>query len=265
MKKVSSFYISIVLCTLFLSALVASETSQAAQCAAKACIKVYTLDGQLVIEGKKGSGPQKPSRPAVTPRKVIPSTSATRPSGPSKKPTATRTPAKNPRPSTVARPKRSATPPIPKLTPKPKIKKKVTRSTSLSDRLVKLLPLTQISHQPERNALINVPMYFWCDLPSQFNAKVSIVGEVIDVAMRPSFVWSFGDGSLYATISSGAPFPKGGITHTYRRSGRYLVLLVVTWGGLWTFDGVSRAITGEIHQSSISFVDIATAPTVVTK
>ena len=108
-------------------------------------------------------------------------------------------------------------------------------------------------------------MYFWCDLPSQFDTKVSIVGEVIDVAMRPSFLWSFGDGSFYATISSGSPFPRGGITHTYRGRGRYLVVLVISWGGLWTFDGVSRAITGEVHQTSVSIIDVATAPTMVTK
>jgi hypothetical protein len=220
-----------------------TEISQAATCVAKACIDVYTQDGQIVIEGKKGSGPAKKAVPSPTKPKVV-----------------------SPRPATP-KPTTSFSRPAPPRTtrPVPIKKKKSVKRVSLSDRLVKLLPLATIAHQPTKNALIHVPMIFWCDLPSKFATKVSIVGEVIDVAMRPSFVWSFGDGSLYATISSGAPYPKGGISHSYRNPGRYVVALVATWGGTWTFDGVSRSITGEIHKTSFAIVDVAAAPTVITK
>ena len=224
-----------------------SESSFAATCVSKACINVFTQDGQIVIEGKRGADRVKNPTPSLKP---LP-----------KKTTATKPMPVTPQPkSTYVKP---WVPYKHKLTPI--VKKRTTRSSSLNDRLVKLLPIGKIAYQPARSALIKVPMIFWCDLPSLFSTKVSIVGEVIDVAMRPAFVWSFGDGGFYVTTSSGAPYPKGGISHTYRNPGQYVVILIATWGGTWTFDGASRAITGEIRQTSISRVTVSRAPTVITR
>jgi hypothetical protein len=225
-----------------LPAITMIDSARATDCVVKACIEVYTQNGEIVIEGKKGSAATKPPSPArpKTVQPFIPKPVPSKPQGVKRK----------------------------YLTPhKPHLptKQKVRTTSSLNDRLVKLLPIATIARQPRADALLNVPVIFWCDLPTYFATKVAIVGEVIDVAMRPSFVWSFGDGSVFITKTSGAPFPQMDISHIYRSAGRHVVTLIATWGGSWTYDGLSRAITGQIRQISIAVVEVVAAPTLITR
>jgi hypothetical protein len=212
-----------------------------ADCSQSACIDVYTRDGEIIIEGRKGSGPTK--KKIITQVPITP------------KPTATKK---------APLPKASGTP-VPKVkrTYKPRIVKKVTKAPaiSLSDRLVKLLPTAGVAYQPEIEPLINVPIYFWCDLPAIFQSRVNVVGEIVDVALRPSFTWSFGDGTFMSSIENGAPYPDGKIRHTYSQPGTYLVTLLSTWNGIFTHNGVSRAITGTIKKTSVATVTVVSAPT----
>jgi hypothetical protein len=134
-------------------------------------------------------------------------------------------------------------------------------ATSLSDRISKALPTTGVAYQPNFQPLINVPVYFWCDMPPIFRSKVDLIGEVIDVTMRPSFAWAFGDGSFKSTTDPGAPFPKGKITHTYSNPGTYPVVLVTTWGGTFAHNGVERAITGQIRKVTALTITVVAANT----
>ena len=205
-----------------------------------ACVDVYTQDGQLIFEARKGSGPKATAVP---------------------KPVA--------KPKVIAKPKAV----MPKSVVKPKVvqpkKKSVVKkippvavvATSLSDRISKSLPTTGISYQPNFQPLINVPVYFWNDMPAVFQSKVDLIGEVIDVTMRPSFTWAFGDGSFKSTTDSGAPFPHGNITHTYSNPGTYPVVLVTTWGGTFTHNGVARTITGQIRKVTALTITVVAAHT----
>jgi hypothetical protein len=214
-----------------------------------ACIDVYTQDGQIIIEGKKGNAPKaKPritKRPTPKPTKVKPIFPELIP-----RPTATPTP----------KPKRTYKPRI-KPTPKPSFKPKVTESVSLNDRLIKLLPTGGIAYQPEAEPLVNVPIYFWSDLPTQFATRVKVVGEVVDVLLRPGFVWSFGDGTFLSTTDAGGPYPNGKIKHTYKNPGIYPITLVQSWNGHWTHNGTTRAITGTIKTTVFAVVTVVIAPT----
>ncbi len=212
--------------------------SSAAECEI-ACVDVYTQDGQLIFEARKGSGPK--ASVAV-------------------------------RPKIVAKPKAKAAV-KPKVVTAPKIavpKKKVVprklapvpvAATSLSDRISKSLPTAGISYQPNFQPLINVPVYFWSDVPTLFRSKVDLIGESIDVAMRPSFTWSFGDGSFATTTDPGGPYPNGRITHIYSNPGTYPVILITTWGGSFTHNSIERAITGQIKKSSALSITVVAAPT----
>ncbi len=231
---------------LVLSTFLALPHATAADCVKSACIDVYTKDGQIIIEGKKGSGPNSKATPkprAVKPKVVKPIF-----------------PELIPRPTATPKPKRTYKPRV-KSTVKPTLKPKATTSVSLNDRLIKLLPTGGIAYQPELEPLVNVPIYFWSDLPTQFATRVKIVGEVVDVLLRPGFVWSFGDGTFLSTTDAGGPYPYGKIKHTYKSPGIYPVVLVQSWNGNWTHNGTTRAITGTIKTTVFAVVTVVIAPT----
>ena len=203
------------------------------------CVDVYTQDGQLIFEARTGSGPK--AGVAVKP-KIIAKAKA----------------------KVAVKPKVSTAPkmavPKKKVVPR-KLAPVAVAATSLSDRISKSLPTAGISYQPNFQPLINVPVYFWSDVPTLFRSKVDLIGESIDVAMRPSFTWSFGDGSFATTTDPGGPYPNGRITHIYSNPGTYPVILITTWGGSFTHNSIERAITGQIKKSSALSITVVAAPT----
>ena len=220
------------------------QAATADQCQETACINVYTENNQIIIEARKGNTAvtktieQAPKKVAVkvTPKpKAVPLFFP-----PSAKPVVKK--------------------PTVKHSYKPRIKKAVTH-INLSDRLSKMVPTAGVAYQPEFEPLVHVPVYFWCDLPTFFQSRVNIIGEVVDVALRPSFVWSFGDGSVYATTKSGGPYPAGTIHHTYKQPGTYQVSLLTTWNGTYTHNAAARAVTGTVKKLSIALITIVNAPT----
>ena len=238
---------------LLLSLLAPLNTASAADCVDAACIDVYTQDGQIIIEGKKGSGPKAKPRTVKPP---APKPKVVKPIFPELIPRPTATPTPKPTPPTKSIPKRTYKPRT-----KPTLKPKAEESVSLNDRLIKLLPTGGIAYQPEAEPLVNVPIYFWSDLPTQFATRVTVVGEVVDVLLRPGFVWSFGDGTFLSTTDAGGPYPNGKIKHTYKNPGSYPITLVQSWNGNWTHNGTTRAITGTIKTTVFAVVTVVIAPT----
>jgi len=233
--------------TLFLSlALVFSgmQVAVADPCQESACITVYTENNQIIIEARRGNTTVKKTI-AQAPKKAAVKTTPKPKAVPLFFPPSAQPVVKKP---TVKR------------TYKPRIKKAVTH-INLSDRLTQLVPTAGVAYQPEFEPLVNVPVYLWCDLPTFFQSRVDIIGEVVDVALRPSFVWSFGDGSVYATTESGAPYPAGTIHHTYKQPGTYQVSLMTTWNGTFTHNAAARAVTGTVKKLSIALITIVNAPT----
>ena len=238
---------------LLLSLLAPLNTASAADCVDAACIDVYTQDGQIIIEGKKGSGPKAKPRTVKPP---TPKPKVVKPIFPELIPRPTAKPTPKPTLPPKSTPKQTYKPRI-----KPTLKPKAEASVSLNDRLIKLLPTGGIAYQPEAEPLVNVPIYFWSDLPTQFATRVTVVGEVVDVLLRPGFVWSFGDGTFLSTTDAGGPYPNGKIKHTYKNPGSYPIILVQSWNGNWTHNGTTRAITGTIKTTVFAVVTVVIAPT----
>lgn len=213
-----------------------------ADCSDSACVDVYTKDNQIIIEAHKGSGG------STTKRAPKPKPS----------PTATLWFPPKPSPTPVPYVKRTYRP----RSTKPKT---ITHTANLSDRLTKLVPTGGIAFQPEFEALTNVPVIFWIDLPAIFQSRVSIIGETVDVVLRPGFIWSFGDGYMWATTDTGSAFPNQSITHTYSKPGTYAVVVLTTWNGSFSHNGAVRAITGKIVKTSVATVTVVSAPTRFTK
>ena len=215
----------------------------AADCIDKTCVDVFTEDNQLIITAQKGAG--KPTPKPATKKPVV-----------------------KPKPAITIKPT-----PKPAAKPKPVVTKKAIAkpvakpaAASLSDKLVKLLPAGDINFQPESDPLVNLPVYFWTQTPTRFTALVPILDVVVYVNLTPTFTWSFGDGGLFVTTMQGAPFPIGGITHTYKSSDDYSVNLRVTWNGTFSVNGVTTPISGNaITQSINRTISVAKAPTRFTK
>ena len=233
--------------------LLITPTYASASCINKTCVDVFTADNQLVITAQKGS--QKPptkvsSKPAPKPivkkpvAKPVPMVNKpiTKPiSKPSIKPVTS--PSKRPVIKQVAKPKKVAT-------------------ASLSDRLIKLLPVGDINYQPTSEPLVNVPVYFWTQTPTRFTALVPILDVVVYVNLTPTFTWSYGDGAMDISKLPGAAYPIGTITHTYKSAGNYQVNLKITWNGTWMVNGVTTPITGNaITQSISTTLSVVKAPT----
>ena len=217
--------------------------AQADDCAEKACITVYTENNQIIIEAKKGNTTVKKSI-AQAPKKAAVK--------PSPKPTV--------RPLFFPPAKPIVSKPRVKRTYKPRVKKSTT-SVNLSDRLTKLVPTAGVAYQPEFEPLVKTDVYFWCDLPTIFQSRVDIIGEIVDVTLRPSFTWSFGDGSVFSTTENGAPYPNGAIRHSYSKPGKYIITLLTTWNGSFTHNAQVRAVTGTVKKISAAAITVVQGPT----
>ena len=217
----------------------------AGQCVDKTCVDVFTSDNQLVITAQKG-------KKTSTPKPVV----------------------KKPIIKVIPKPKASPFV-IPKVLKKPVVKsavvikkpvaKKVVAkvaSASLSDKLIKMLPAGDINFAPQQAALVNVPVYFWTQTPTRFSALIPILDVVVYVNLTPTFTWSFGDNGFFVTTNQGAPFPIGGITHTYKNSSDYQVNLKVIWRGTWSVNGVITPVSGNaITQSITRSLPVVKGPT----
>lgn len=217
--------------------------AQADDCAEKACITVYTENNQIIIEAKKGNTTVKKSIAQAPKKSAV---------EPSPKPTV--------RPLFFPPAKPAVSKPRVKRTYKPRVKKSAT-SVNLSDRLTKMVPTAGVAYQPEFEPLVKTDVYFWCDLPTIFQSRVDIIGEIVDVTLRPSFTWSFGDGSVYATTENGAPYPNGAIRHSYTKAGSYVITLLTTWNGSYTHNAQVRAVTGTVKKISAAAITVVQGPT----
>ena len=229
--------------TLILTSFIAPARGD--DCAEKACITVYTENNQIIIEAKKGNTTAKKSI-AQAPKKAAVK--------PSPKPTV------RPLFFPPAAAKPVVTKPKIKRTYKPRVKKSTT-SVNLSDRLTKMVPTAGVAYQPEFEPLVKTDVYFWCDLPTIFQSRVDIIGEIVDVTLRPSFTWSFGDGSVMSTTENGAAYPNGTIRHSYSKPGSYVITLLTTWNGSFTHNAQVRAVTGTVKKVAVAAITVVQGPT----
>ena len=241
--------------------LLITPTYASASCINKTCVDVFTADNQLVITAQKGS--QKP--PTKVSSKPAPKPIVKKPAAkPAPKPAPIiKKPVSKPIAKSVTKP---STKPVTSPSKRPVIKQvakpKKVATASLSDRLIKLLPVGDINYQPTSEPLVNLPVYFWTQTPTRFTALVPILDVVVYVNLTPTFTWSYGDGAMDISKLPGAAYPIGTITHTYKSAGNYQVNLKITWNGTWMVNGVTTPITGNaITQSISTTLSVVNAPT----
>lgn len=224
-----------------------ASPARAGDCEIKTCIEVYVKDGRLVIEGRRGSGPTSSTTTKPIPKRTV-------------KPRVSASP--------TPKPKVSAPPSLPKAgkkrpkvsTPKSTTSSSTTSAQSLFDKLIESIPTSGISYQPSFSPLVKTPVYFWSDVPTVLTKRVKILDEIVDIKLKPNFIWHYGDGVIFATRDVGAAFPDGKIQHTYSRPGHYLIELVTHWSGEFTVSGVSTPIPSELISLAILPISVVNAP-----
>jgi hypothetical protein len=232
---IKRYQVILILLPIFLANVAAADN----QCVDKTCVDVFTEDNQLIITASKNGAKPKPApskKVVVKPKPAVSKKSV-------------------PKPSSKSVVKKVATTPKPNRAP---IKRVAT--ASLSDRLIKLLPIGDINFQPDQDALVNMPVYFWTQTPQHFQAVVPILDLIVYVNLHSTFTWSFGDGRFITTLNQGAPYPLGLITHTYKSNDNYPVNLKVSWRGTFTVNGVTSPISGtQITQSITREISVVNA------
>lgn len=233
---------------------IGAPPASATGCEIKACIDVYIQDGRIVIEGRKGSGPSS-SRTTIPAPAISPKPKAT------PKPKITPKPKPSEKPTPIATRQRSKVAPTVKKPPKKSTSQDTeSGATSLSDKLIESIPTSGIAYQPSFSPLIRTPVFFWSDVPKVITKKVEMLGEVVNVRLRPIFIWHYGDGIVYMTREVGAAYPDGKIQHTYSKPGHYLIELVTSWSGEFTINGVTALIPGKIVTVSVLPITVVAAP-----
>jgi hypothetical protein len=232
---------------LALALLPTSTPANAADCEVKTCIEVYVKDGRIVIEGRRGSGPTSSTTTNPAPKRTV-------------KPRVSASPTPKPRvsaPASAPKTRKRA----PKVsTPKASTSSSTTPAQSLFDKLVESIPTSGISYQPSFSPLVKTSVYFWSDVPTVLTKRVKILDEIVDIKLKPNFIWHYGDGVIFATRDVGAAFPNGKIQHTYSKPGHYLIQLITHWSGEFTVSGVSTPIPSELISVAILPISVVTAP-----
>jgi len=238
--------------------LLCAPGAKAAQCTNNVCIDVYTdpATGKVVINATKNIPGSTPTPAPVTKVKPKPVT----------QPTVKRTPNPTPRPY-VRHVPYVYHPPKPKPAPKPAKATSTAQAVAavnLADQISQLLPLRNIYVQPSHGAIASIPTYLWTDTNSLFNITTQILGVAVGVTLNPTFTWNFGDGSSLTTDQPGGPLPDKTVSNTYKRAGRYLVTLTVSWLGTWAAGTYSYPVVGgAIVQSYSTTISVSPAPTLL--
>lgn len=115
----------------------------------------------------------------------------------------------------------------------------------LRDVVVERVPAVHWSYQPAGGALVNLPTIFASGQPRRLDTRrFDLVGFDVVLNARPTWVWSWGDGTQSPTDQPGGAWPDRSVTHTFTRPGLVDVALTTDWVGSFTVDGMGPFPTG---------------------
>jgi hypothetical protein len=115
----------------------------------------------------------------------------------------------------------------------------------LRDVVVERVPAVHLGYQPAGGALVNLPALFSSGQPARLDTRrFDLVGFQVVLDARPSWVWTWGDGSQTVTTEPGGPWPDRSVSHVFSDSGLARVSLATSWDGWFTVDGMGPFPTG---------------------
>ncbi len=87
------------------------------------------------------------------------------------------------------------------------------------------------------------------------------------LAVRTSarFTVDWGDGTTDSYYTSGAPWPRSTITHSWSRVGRYDVTVTARWTATWTFGDTSGTLSGLTTTGELSNWNVSDAQALIVR
>lgn len=108
----------------------------------------------------------------------------------------------------------------------------------VAQRVREIAPEAKIAFQPTSTALTSLPTVFRTGQEQTIRRSESIAGIPVDFEAIARWQWSWGDGSSPTTTSKpGGRWPDTSVTHTYRKPGKFGVVLRATWTATYTVNG----------------------------
>ena len=136
----------------------------------------------------------------------------------------------------------------------------------INDFAVRYIPALRPGFDPPGGSITSVPVIFWTGQPTSFKPpSFSLSGHNVSITAKPTWRWTWGDGSSVWKSLAGAQYPSRQITHQYRSPGNYSVGVTAVWQAQYTVSGLGTFnVTGELlRQSQILGVSIKSANTVL--
>jgi hypothetical protein len=136
----------------------------------------------------------------------------------------------------------------------------------IDDYVVRYVPGLRPGFDPPGGSLTSVPVIFWTGQPTSFRPpNFSLSGHSVSITARPTWRWTWGDGSSAWKSVAGAQYPSRQITHQFRSPGTYAVGVTSVWQAQYTVSGIGTfEVAGEVlRQSRTLTVPVKSAKTVL--
>ena len=136
----------------------------------------------------------------------------------------------------------------------------------VEDYVIRHVPALRPGYDPPGGSLTSVPVIFWTGQPTSFKPpSFYLSGHSVSITAKPTWRWTWGDGSSAWKSVAGAQYPSRQITRQYRSPGTYTVAVTTVWQATYSVSGVGTFdVTGEVLRQSRSLtVPIKSARTVL--
>lgn len=136
----------------------------------------------------------------------------------------------------------------------------------VNQQVIRYIPALQPGFNPPDGSLTTVPVIFWTGQPTRFSPpNLSLSGHLVSIAAKPTWRWTWDDGTSVWKSVAGAQYPSRQITHQYRSPGQYRVGVTAVWQAKYTVSGIGTFdVSGEVlRQAKTLDVPISSARTVL--
>jgi len=112
--------------------------------------------------------------------------------------------------------------------------------TQLHDDALAALPPLRAGAQPDRAALVRVPVLFRTGQPADGlrGADLSMLGLSVLLDARVRWHWAYGDGTDVWTSSPGGAWPDTSVSHVYLGAGVHEASVEAVWRAEFTVEGI---------------------------